>query len=230
MNVLVIEDEQRLAELIGKTLRREFFEVTVRNDGFEGYDEAVTGAYDVIVLDRMLPSMDGMTILREIRQRRVDTPVLMLTALGDLPDRIHGLRAGADDYLGKPFAFEELLARVRALVRKRYQRRDSRLRVADLVLDPVTHKVVRGEREIKLTTKEYALLEYLMLNPGIVVTRTMISEHVWDINFDTFTNVIDVYISYLRRKIDRDHETKLIHTIKGRGYMITEGSPELHEP
>lgn len=229
MRILVIEDEKKVAEFIRRGLREEGYAVDVAGDGDEGLYMATGAEYDLIMLDIMLPGKDGFQVCESIRFSGLDVPVLMLTARDTVTDKVKGLDSGADDYLTKPFAFEELLARVRALIRKRYQRRDTRLRVGDLVLDPVTHKVFRGEREIKLTAKEYALLEYLMHNPHTVVTRTMISEHVWDISFDTFTNVIDVYISYLRKKIEKDHEMKLIHTIKGRGYMITDTSPECHE-
>jgi len=223
MNVLVIEDEQRLAELIGKTLRREFFEVTVRNDGFEGYDEAVTGAYGVIVLDRMLPSMDGMTILREIRQRRVDTPVLMLTALGDLPDRIHGLRAGADDYLGKPFAFEELVARVRALARRAGSAViDDRQRFGEILVDLGRHEVFRGDQPVELSPREFALLETLIRHKGQVLSRDQLLRRVWGPDADPSGNVVDLYVHYLRKKLESDSsETpSLIRTVRGYGYSL----------
>lgn len=223
MNVLVIEDEQRLAELIGKTLRREFFEVTVRNDGFEGYDEAVTGAYDVIVLDRMLPSMDGMTILREIRQRRVDTPVLMLTALGDLPDRIHGLRAGADDYLGKPFAFEELVARVRALARRAGSAViDERQRFGEILVDLGRHEVFRGDQPVEFSPREFALLETLIRHKGQVLSRDQLLRRVWGPDADPSGNVVDLYVHYLRKKLESDSsETpSLIRTVRGYGYSL----------
>jgi len=219
----VIEDEQRLAELIGKTLRREFFEVTVRNDGFEGYDEAVTGAYDVIVLDRMLPSMDGMTILREIRQRRVDTPVLMLTALGDLPDRIHGLRAGADDYLGKPFAFEELVARVRALARRAGSAViDERQRFGEILVDLGRHEVFRGDQPVELSPREFALLETLIRHKGQVLSRDQLLRRVWGPDADPSGNVVDLYVHYLRKKLESDSsETpSLIRTVRGYGYSL----------
>ncbi len=228
MRILVVEDEKKVAEFIRRGLREEGYAVDMADNGDEGLYMATGSDYDLILLDIMLPGKDGFQVCESIRSHGLDTPVLILTARDGLRDKVKGLDCGADDYLTKPFAFEELLARIRALVRKRYQRRDVRLKVADLILDPVMHRVMRGEREINLTNREYALLEYLMLNPGTVLTRTMISEHVWDIDFDTFTNVIDVYISYLRKKIDRDHDTKLIHTIKGRGYMIAEDAPELH--
>jgi heavy metal response regulator len=224
MRILVVEDERKVAEFIRKGLKEEGYAVDVVNDGAEGLYMAQSSEYDLILLDIMLPAMDGLQLCRAVRSSGSDVPILMLTARDSVKDKVKGLDTGADDYLTKPFAFEELLARIRALIRKRYQRQDLRLRVADLVLDPVSHKVTRGSREIVLTAREYALLEYLMLHAGSVVTRTMISEHVWDINFESFTNVIDVYISYLRRKIDKDHDEKLIHTVKGRGYMIGEAA------
>jgi heavy metal response regulator len=229
VRILVIEDEKKVAEFIRRGLREEGYAVDIAHDGNEGLYMAMNAEYDLILLDVMLPRMDGFDVCTRVRSEGLHVPILMLTAKDGVRYKVKGLDAGADDYLTKPFAFEELLARIRALVRKRYQHKDTLLKVGDLVLDIVSHRVIRGEREIKLTTKEYALLEYLMLNPGAVITRTMISEHVWDINFDTFTNVIDVYISYLRKKIDRDSEIKLIHTIKGRGYIIAEGNPEGHE-
>ncbi len=223
MNVLVIEDEQRLAELIAKTLRREFFEVAVRNDGFEGYDEAITGTYDVVVLDRMLPSMDGMTILREMRQRRVDTPVLMLTALGDLPDRIHGLRAGADDYLGKPFAFEELVARVRALSRRAGSAViDDRQRFGEIVVDLGRREVFRGDQPVELSPREFALLETLVRHKGQVLSRDQLLRRVWGPDADPSGNVVDLYVHYLRKKLESDtSETpSLIRTVRGFGYSL----------
>jgi len=223
MNVLVIEDEQRLAELIGKTLRREFFEVTVRNDGFEGYDEAVTGSYDVIVLDRMLPSMDGMTILREIRQRRVDTPVLMLTALADLPDRIHGLRAGADDYLGKPFAFEELVARVRALARRTGSAViEERQHFGEILVDLGRHEVFRGDQPVELSPREFALLETLVRHKGQVLSRDQLLRRVWGPAADPSGNVVDLYVHYLRKKLESDSSDapSLIRTVRGYGYSL----------
>ena len=181
---------------------------------------AVENEYDIIILDLMLPRLDGITLCKKLREQDNHTPILMLTAREAVKDRVIGLDAGADDYMTKPFAFEELLARVRVILRKRPVTQELKLEIGDLVLDLITHKVRRGGDEIELTAKEYALLEFLMRNAGTIVTRTMISEHVWDINFETFTNVIDVYINYLRNKIDRDHDEKLIHTVRGRGYVL----------
>jgi DNA-binding response OmpR family regulator len=168
----------------------------------------------------MLPKIDGLTLCRTLRKEGNQTPIIMLTAKDTVKDKVKGLDSGADDYLPKPFAFEELLARVRVVLRKKDSRVQTQLKVDDLVMDILTHKVTRSDREIDLTVKEYALLEYLMRNAGNIVTRTMISEHVWDINFDTFTNVIDVYINYLRNKVDSGFENKMIHTVRGKGYLL----------
>jgi len=220
MRVLIIEDEKKVADFISNGLAEEGYAVDVAHDGDQGYFLATTNEYDAILLDIMLPKMEGFTLCTKLRAEENHTPILMLTAKDAIKDKVRGLDAGADDYLTKPFAFEELLARIRSLLRKKSLQQKTRFQVDNLVLDTITHIVSRGEREIQLSVKEYALLEYLMRNIGSVVTRTMIAEHVWDINFDTFTNVIDVYISYLRNKIDRGHETKLIHTVRGRGYVL----------
>jgi heavy metal response regulator len=220
MRVLVIEDEKKVADFISNGLAEEGYAVDVAHDGDQGYFLAMTNEYDAILLDIMLPKMDGFTLCTKLRSEDNHTPILMLTAKDAIKDKVRGLDAGADDYLTKPFAFEELLARIRSLLRKKSLQQKTQFQVDNLVLDTITHAVSRGESEIQLSVKEYALLEYLMRNTGSVVTRTMIAEHVWDINFDTFTNVIDVYISYLRNKIDRGHDIKLIHTVRGRGYVL----------
>jgi len=220
MRILVIEDEKKVADFIGHGLTEEGYAVDMAHDGDEGYFLASTNEYDAILLDILLPKMDGVTLCAKLRAEENQTPILMLTARDAVKDKVRGLDAGADDYLTKPFAFEELLARIRSLLRKKYQRQKTTFQVDDLVLDTVNHTVTRAGVKITLSVKEYALLEYLMRNAGNVVTRTMIAEHVWDINFDTFTNVIDVYISYLRNKIDRESEKKLIHTVRGRGYVL----------
>jgi DNA-binding response OmpR family regulator len=168
----------------------------------------------------MLPKIDGLTLCRMLKEEGVKAPILMLTAKDTVKDKVVGLDAGAHDYITKPFAFEELLARIRAILRKKDAKAFDKIEIGDLRLDLINHKVIRAGKEIPLTVKEYALLKYLMHNAGTVVTRTMISEHVWDLDFDTFTNVIDVYINYLRKKVDSGHEKKLIHTVRGRGYMI----------
>ncbi len=220
MRILIIEDEKKVAGFLKNGLREEGYAVDDAFDGQTGFDLAVENEYDIIILDLMLPGLDGITLCKKLREQGNHTPILMLTAREAVKDRVIGLDAGADDYMTKPFAFEELLARVRVILRKRPVTQELKLEIGDLVLDLITHKVRRGGDEIELTTKEYALLEFLMRNAGTIVTRTMISEHVWDINFETFTNVIDVYINYLRNKIDRDHDEKLIHTVRGRGYVL----------
>jgi len=222
MRILIVEDEKKVADFIKRGLKEEGYSVDVAYDGEEGYFQATSNEYDAIILDLMLPKMDGITLCKRLRTERISTPILMLTAKDSVKDKVTGLDAGANDYLTKPFAFEELLARVRALLRKSETAVPTKLQIGDLILDLLTHKVSRAGKEIALTNKEYALLEYLMRNTGSIVTRTMISEHVWDINFDTFSNVIDVYVNYLRKKIDKGHKKKLIHTIRGRGYIIKE--------
>ena len=194
MRILVIEDEVKIAQFIKRGLKEEGYAVDVANDGEEGHFMLSSNEYDAIILDLMLPKIDGLVLCRELRKEGNQTPIIMLTAKDTVKDKVKGLDSGADDYLPKPFAFEELLARVRVLLRKKDSRVQTQLKVEDLSLDLLTHKVTRGDREIELTVKEYALLEYLMRNAGNIVTRTMISEHVWDINFDTFTNVIDVIL------------------------------------
>ena len=219
MRILVIEDEKKIASFIKRGLKEEGHMVDVAYDGEEGYQMSGENDYDLILLDIMLPKRDGISLCRQLRDDGVTTPVLMLTAKDSIQDKVTGLDSGADDYLTKPFAFEELLARIRALMRK-HSPLATKLQTGDLVLDMLSHRVTRAGKEILLTMKEYALLEYLMRNAGTVVTRTMITEHVWDIDFDTSTNVIDVYINYLRNKIDSGQQHKLIHTVRGRGYLL----------
>jgi DNA-binding response OmpR family regulator len=178
--------------------------------------------YDLIVLDWMLPKKDGLAVVRELREKKTMTPVLMLTAKNSVEDIVAGLDSGSDDYLTKPFAFAELLARVRALVRRSEMDRGAEIRFSALRIDPVSHKVWRGDKEVDLTAKEYGLLEYFMRNPNQVLTRTMIADHVWDYTFDSFTNIIDVYVNYLRKKIDRDADKKFIQTVRGVGYILKE--------
>jgi len=222
MRILVIEDEKKITDFIKRGLKEEGYAVDVAYDGQEGEFLAKTNEYDLILLDLMLPKVDGLSVCKNLRASGILTPIIMLTAKSAVEDRVEGLDAGADDYLMKPFAFEELLARIRAVLRKKNTKVTNVIQVDDLTLDLVTHDVTRSGKHIELTAKEYALLEYLMRNTGSVVTRTMISEHVWDIDFDTFTNVIDVYINYLRNKIDSGFEKKLIQTIRGRGYILKE--------
>lgn len=222
MRILVVEDEEKVASFIRKGLQEEHYAVDLAPDGEEGLTMAQLNPYDLIVLDLMLPKLDGFRVLQRLRGDGVDAPVLVLTARDGVSDKVRGLDLGADDYLTKPFAFAELLARVRAILRRGKPQRAPILKVADLSLDPASRRVTRSGKAIELTAKEFALLEYLMRHPGQVLTRTMISEHVWDQSFDSYTNVIDVYVNYLRKKVDQGFEPKLIHTIRGVGYVLRE--------
>jgi len=222
MKILVIEDEKKVANFLQKGLKEEQFVVDVAYDGLEGEHLATTNDYDLILLDIMLPGKDGIEILKTLRQRQINIPVIMLTAKEMVEDKVEGFNAGCDDYISKPFSFEELLVRIRAVLRRGSGALSNVLTFADLTLDLISHKVIRDGREIELTAKEYTLLEYLVRNPNRVLTRTMIAEHVWDYNYDSFTNVIDVYINYLRNKVDRGFDTKLIHTVRGVGYVLKE--------
>ncbi len=221
MRVLVVEDDLRILEFIRKGLEEEGHAVDVAHDGDEALDWPEVVDFDAIVLDVMLPGRDGVDVCRTLRARGIRTPILMLTAKDTVEDRVAGLDSGADDYLVKPFAFAELLARLRALLRREPVLLGTTLEVADLTLDSATRQVSRAGQPVTLTNKEYALLEYLMRHPNQVLTRTMISEHVWNFDFDTGTNVIDVHIRYLRRKVDDPHELKLIQTVRGAGYRIS---------
>lgn len=222
MRILVVEDEKKVASFIKRGLEEESFSVDMAYDGEEGLYMAESNPYDLILMDLMLPKMDGLSVIKELRSKGNKTPVLCLTAKDTVEDIVSGLDSGSDDYLTKPFAFAELVARVRALLRRGTQDRGAEIRFADLRLDPVAHKVWRSNKEIELTAKEYALLEYFIRNPNQILTRTMIAEHVWDYTFDSFTNIIDVYVNYLRKKVDRDYEKKLIHTVRGIGYVMKE--------
>lgn len=222
MRILVVEDEKKVASFIQRGLEGEGFSVDVAYDGEEGVELGTKNNYDLILMDIMLPKMDGLAAIKALRSKDVTSPVLCLTAKDTVEDIVSGLDSGSDDYLTKPFAFAELLARVRALVRRGTQERGAEITYADLRLDPVAHKVWRGNGEIDLTAKEYALLEFFMRNPETTLTRTMIAEHVWDYTFDSFTNIIDVYVNYLRKKVDRDFSKKLIHTVRGIGYVLKE--------
>jgi len=220
MRLLVVEDEKKVAGFIKKGLEEEGYAVDLAADGKTGLDLALDRVHDLVVLDIQLPKMDGLSVLSALRREKVGIPVLLLTVRATIEDKVLGLDAGADDYLTKPFAFQELVARVRALLRRRTEGKQPVLQVADITLDPARRTVLRGNRKLDLTTREFALLDYLMRNPGRVLTRTMISEHVWDYDFDSETNEIDVYVNYLRKKIDSDREQKLIHTVRGVGYMM----------
>ena len=220
MRLLVIEDEQKVASFIKQGLEEEGYAVDHAGDGASGLQIALQGLHDVIVLDVMLPKLDGLSVLQQLRQANVATPVLLLTVRATIEDKVLGLDAGADDYLTKPFAFEEFVARVRALLRRRAETAPPVLQVADLALDPARRVVSRAGRKIDLTPREFALLDYFMRNPDRVLSRTMIANRVWDYSFDATTNVIDVYVNYLRRKIDTGHDTRLLHTVRGVGYVM----------
>ncbi len=221
MKILIIEDEKKVANFIKRGLEEEKYEIDVAHDGESGIQKAFEESYDLIVLDIMLPKKDGIGVVKELRARKNMVPVLILSAKDTLEDIVTGLSIGSDDYLVKPFAFAELAARVKAILRRSSMERGAEIRYADLRLDPVSHKVWRKDKEIDLTAKEYALLEFLMRNPNQVITRATIAEHVWaDTVFDTFTNIIDVYINYLRKKVDRDSDIQLIHTVRGLGYIF----------
>ena len=219
MKILVVEDEKKVASFIKRGLEQEGYIVDVVDDGVSGESHAETNEYDVVVLDIMLPSKSGLDVLKSLKEKKVKSAVLLLTARDTVEDRVTGLNLGADDYLTKPFAFEELLARVRALSR-RSSGAAAELKFEDLSLDPVTRKAMRDGVEIDLTLKEYALLEYLLRNPNRVLSRTLIAENVWKQSFDTETNVVDVYINHLRNKLDKPPYKRLIHTVRGVGYVL----------
>jgi two-component system OmpR family response regulator len=222
MRVLVIEDDREMARYLQKALAESGHTADVAADGEEGLTLARDGGYDVLIVDRMLPRRDGLSIVRTLRSEGVHTPVLILSALGDVDDRVKGLKAGSDDYLTKPYAFSELLARIEALTRRADpQESQARYVVGDLVLDRLSRRVTRAGELIPLQPREYRLLEYLMKNAGQIVTRTMLLEQVWDYHFDPQTNVIDVHISRLRAKIDKNFDKPLLHTVRGAGYMIS---------
>jgi DNA-binding response OmpR family regulator len=225
MRILVVEDDRKVGGFLQKGLKEEQYAVDLCRDGEEAVELARINAYDLILLDVMLPRKDGFAVCRELRARSVFIPVLMLTAKDTLEDKVAGLADGADDYLTKPFSFEELLARIRALLRRAKDYRTGSLAVGDLELDPVRRQAVRGGRRIPLTGKEYALLEYLIRNKGRVVTESMIIDHVWDMNYEGSSNIVSVYINYLRKKIDGEAGAKLIQTVRGHGYMLDE-NPE----
>jgi heavy metal response regulator len=219
MRILVVEDEKRIADFLGRGLQGAGYAIDVAQDGATALQFTNSTDYDLIILDLMLPDMDGLKVLERVRSRRAGPPVLILSARGAVDDRVKGLETGADDYLTKPFAFVELLARVRALLR-RGQPAPEKLQVADLALDCARRKVVRGAESIELAPKEFGILEYMMRNKGRPLSRTMIVEHVWDMDYDGLTNIVDVYIRHLRSKIDDRFPQKLIHTVRGIGYMI----------
>jgi heavy metal response regulator len=220
MRVLVVEDENSMAQFIRQGLLEQGHVVDVASDGREGLDFALLSKYDVIVLDIMLPIMSGLEMLSELRDQGIKTPILLLTARSKIEDRVHGLDIGADDYLVKPFAFSELLARLRALIRRPPLQNEPVLKIADLEMNVATHIVRRGRIQIELSPREFALLELLLRHPKQVLSRTQIAQRVWNLDYYTDTNVVDVYIGYLRRKIDRGFDCPLIHTVRGIGYRL----------
>jgi heavy metal response regulator len=220
MRILVVEDEAKMADFIKRGLEEEGSAVDVSPDGPDGLHRASMGNYDLILLDITLPGMDGLEVCRKLREEHVSTPILLLTARDSVDMKVRGLDSGADDYLTKPFAFAEHLARIRALRRRDRAEVSLRLQIGDLVLDPLTRRVTRANKPVVLTAKEFALLECFMRHPDQVLTRTLLSEKVWDETFDSLTNVIDVYVNYLRNKIDRDFSPKLLHTVRGAGYVL----------
>ena len=222
MRILLAEDEKDLNQIIGSRLKAEHYSVDACFDGEEALDYLRSARYDAVVLDIMMPKKDGLSVLRQIRGKGDQTPVLLLTAKDSIEDRVAGLDTGANDYLIKPFACEELLARIRVLLRKPEQSADACLRVGDLEIHTDTHQVKRGGKEIRLSGKEYALLRYMAQNAGIVLSRERLEEHLWNFDYAGGSNVIDVYIRYLRRKIDEGQEQKLIHTVRGAGYVLKE--------
>jgi two-component system OmpR family response regulator len=225
MRALLVEDDRKIASFILKGLRAAGYAVDHAADGEEGLHMAITEPYDAAIIDIMLPKLDGLSLIEQMRKKKVNTPVIILSAKGSVDDRVKGLQTGGDDYLTKPFAFSELLARVQALIRRAGGVSEpTRLSVGELSLNLLTREVVRGERKIELQPLEFSLLEYLMRNAGRVVSKTMIMEHVWDYNFDPQTNVVEARICRLRDKIDRDFEKKLIQTVRGVGYVLKETS------
>jgi two-component system copper resistance phosphate regulon response regulator CusR len=229
MRLLLVEDEPRMAGFIARGLREESFAVDIAGDGQQALDQAELNSYDLAILDVRLPRKDGFTVCRELRARAFAAPILILTALDDVEDLICGLNCGADDYLSKPFDFRVLLARMRALLRRSAQVRPNVLRYADLSLNTLDHSAVRGNRTIRLTAKEYGLLELFMLHTEQILGREVIAEHVWDEHFDPFSNVIDVYINRLRKKIDQGFSQHLIHTRRSEGYMLSLEPPDSHD-
>jgi heavy metal response regulator len=225
MKILLVEDDKGIVRFVKKGLIENSFSVDVVFDGEEGLQLAVYRNYDLVVLDIMLPKMDGFEVLRRMRGMKIQTPVIFLTAKDSERDVVQGLNLGADDYLTKPFSFNELLARIQATLRRgKMVSHPSALQIANLVLEVDGHRVFRDKMKIELTPKEYALLEFFMRHPGQIITRTMISEKIWDYHFDTSTNVVDVHVSHLRNKIDKDFEPKLLHTVKGIGYVLEDRS------
>ena len=222
MRILIVEDELSLLKIISKRFKEEGYSVDTAKDGKEGLYFAETINYDCIILDIMIPIIDGVSLLKKIRAKRIMVPVLFLTAKDSIIDRVEGLDCGADDYLVKPFSFDELSARVRALLRRQTDSKDNFLKLGDLTVNLLTHEVFKGKVLVQLTSKEYAILEYLLRNKNRILTKSQIAEHVWNYDFDYSSNIVEVYIRYLRRKIDYNPKSKLIHTVRGTGYIIKE--------
>ena len=220
MRVLVIEDEKQLLKIIGERLKEEGYATDLVRDGIEGLHFAESLDYDCIILDIMLPSMDGFSVLRKLRARKINTPILILTAKDTIKDKVSGLDLGADDYITKPFSFEELIARVKAMLRRKSSEKETVLFISDLTLDLITREVSRGNHLIELTSKEFAILEYFLRNKGKVLTKSQIANHVWNYEFEYKSNFVEVYVRYLRKKLEDNFENKLIHTVSGVGYVI----------
>lgn len=223
MKILVVEDEKKVAGLIKRGLEEQEYTVSVVHDGVEGLKQALTGDYSLVILDLKIPKKSGLDVIKDLREADCQVPVLILSARGTTEDIVSGLDAGSDDFLAKPFVFAELQARVRGLLRRAEQNRGAEISFGDLRLDPVSHKVWRSGTELDLTGKEYGMMEYLMRNPNTILSRRSIAEHVWEETFDNFTNIIDVYVNYLRKKVDKDYPAKMIHTVRGQGYILREG-------
>ncbi len=222
MRILVVEDEKKVASFIKKGLEEELFQVETAGNGKEGFDRGINGEYDLIISDIMMPHMSGIQMVKELRNNNIETPILMLTIKDSTRDKVDGLDSGADDYLTKPFAFEELIARVRALLRRKETQKSNLLSIDNLRMDLVAHKIWKDNKEIVLTPREYSILEYLLRNKNRIVSRTKLIEHVYNFHFDSGTNVIDVYINKLRSKIDQNPAKQLIQTVRGTGYIIKE--------
>lgn len=220
MRILIVEDEKKIASFIERGLKAHRYTVDIAYDGEQGLQMAEINPYDLIILDIMLPGKDGITVCKELRDKKIDSPIMMLTAKSSVNDKVHALQTGADDYLVKPFSFEEFTARVAALLRRTGREKTSLLKAGDIILDQMTHKVTKADSVIVLTPKEYSLLEYLMLHADQVVTRTMISEHVWNEDFDSFSNIIDVFVNNLRGKLAPERKQQPIRTIRGVGYVL----------
>ena len=220
MRLLVIEDEKQLLRLIGKKLKEEGYVFDLASDGREGLNFAESVEYDCIILDLMLPSIDGFTIIQKLRAKNINSPIIILTAKSATKDKVNGLDYGADDYITKPFSFEELIARIRAMLRRKLDEKETILTCGDLTLDLISREVYRDNRLIEFTAKEFAILEYFLRNKNRILTKSQIAEHVWNYEFDYRSNIIEVYIRYLRKKIDDDYSRKFIHTIRGVGYKL----------